>query len=85
MERALLALECLSMIFDEGLVDGKQFSSDVYCIAHSAPGRCGNPHVDWLTKIEEVEEHAKKHNIYDAEKILTKEPRFNNPYEEIAE
>jgi hypothetical protein len=73
LERALLALECASMIFDEGFIDSKQFSHDVYIISHAATGRCNNPHENWMKKIEEIEEHGRKHNLYNVEKILSEE------------
>jgi hypothetical protein len=70
LERALMALECLSYMFDEGGIDAKEFSHGVYCISHVAPGRCGNPHEDWLKKIEEVEKAGKKFGIYNPEKAM---------------
>lgn len=67
LERALLAIECFAMHHDEDSEWGK-----VYMIAHSAVGRCGNPHTDWLPLIEECEKAGVEHKFYDAEKILTR-------------
>ncbi len=72
LQRALLACEALSYMFDEGGITAEKFSSDVYCISHVAIGNCNNPHEDWLKKIEEVEAVAKKYNLYDVEKELKK-------------
>jgi len=72
LERALMAIEALTYMFDEGGIDAKQFSSDAYMIAHSSPGRCGNPHEDWLKKIEQIEASAKSMNLYDPEKVLAR-------------
>lgn len=69
--RALLAIECLSYLFEEGGINAKEFSSDIYCIAHAASGKCGNPHENWLAKIKEIEETGKKLGIYDIEKIMS--------------
>jgi hypothetical protein len=70
LERALMAIECLTYLFDSHDKDGKQLAHDVYCIAHAAPGRCGNPHEDWVKKIEEIEETGKSFNIYKVENHL---------------
>ncbi len=78
MERALMAIEALSYMFDEGGIDAKKFSSDVYTIAHTAPGRCGNPHEDWLKKIEEIESFAKSIRLYDVEKDLSRSKEKNS-------
>lgn len=70
MTRALLALETLSVMFDEGGISQEDFSNDVYCISHAVQCRCKNPHSDWLVKIEEIESVAKKYCFYDVEKII---------------
>lgn len=71
LERALLAIECLTWFFDESkCMTAEELSRKVYYIAHTAPGKCGNPHVDWLQTIEEIEKAGKEANIYDVEKTL---------------
>ncbi len=76
MERALMAIEAMTTQFGEGVPEDfttvtpeemSRFVSAVFKISHAAPGRCGNPHHDWLAKIEEVEADGKKRKLYDPE------------------
>lgn len=67
MKRALYAIEALTyMDWD----DAEKLSSEVYMIAHAARSGCKNPHLDWLEKIEEIEEFAKKANFYNVKEVL---------------
>lgn len=70
LQRALLACEALSYMYDEGGITAEKFSTDVYCISHVALCTCGNPHENWLKKIEEVEAAATQFNLYDVKKEL---------------
>lgn len=78
MERALMALEAMSTRFGEVPDDFRtvtpeemcRFVAAVYRISHTAPGRCGNPHPDWLAEVEEIEAESKKSRLYDPEESM---------------
>ena len=79
MERALMAIEAMTCQFDHGQPEDfktvtpeemARFVARVFEISHAAPGRCGNPHHDWLALIEEVEADGRKRKLYDPEKDM---------------
>lgn len=65
LERALLAIECLSSL------EENEKMGEIYMIAHVATNFCGNSHESWLKKIEEVEDFGRKNKLYDPEKLIT--------------
>jgi hypothetical protein len=75
LERALLAIEAFGLMADDADPAPASIMTKIYCIAHSATGRCRNPHEDWVKMIEECEKAGVEGNIYDAEKILNRERR----------
>lgn len=70
MIRALLACEALTYMFEEGDVEDKKLSEEIYSVIHASLCHCANPHTEWLKKIESIEEWGKKTQTYDVEKIL---------------
>jgi len=67
LERALLVIEGLYLAADG---DGGPFADQVYEVAHAALGMCGNPHMDWLEQIDNLQDELKAANIVDIDKHI---------------
>ena len=68
MLRALLALDGLTYFQEDIMLKVPEtpvehFVHQVYEIAHSATGSCGNPHMDYLDTIDETFARLEKANI----------------------
>lgn len=75
MLRALLVLDGMTYFMEDIMnktpeTPVEHFVHNVYMIAHSAQGSCGNPHENWLDVIDEQAKLLKEANAMDLEKVL---------------
>ncbi len=80
LERALLVIEGLYLASD---LDGTPFADEVYEVAHAALGMCGNPHMDWLEHIDQLQDDLKDARIVDIDKIIEERQHGSRPIEDL--